>query len=105
MNNNLAHPSYYYKQYQNLMIFWKSLFKDSIFEVNYENLVNNNSSEIKNIIDYCELKWEENCLSFHKNKAPIKTLSTAQARKPIYKSSVNSFDKFSFFLEDLNKIS
>ena len=87
----------YYKQYQNLMIFWKSLFKDSIFEVKYENLVNNNSSEIKNIINYCELKWEENCLSFHKNTTPIKTMSTAQARKPIYKSSINAFDKYKRF--------
>ena len=84
----------YYKAYQDLMNFWKSLFKDSIYEIQYENLINNNSSEIKNIIKYCNLKWEENCLSFYKNTTPIKTMSTAQARKPIYKTSIKAFDKF-----------
>ena len=54
--------------------------------------------------DFCDLKWEENCMQFHKNKTPIKTMSTAQARQPIYKTSINSYEKFSSFLEDLNKI-
>ena len=38
------------------------------------------------------------CLSFYKNKSPIKTMSTAQARKPIYKTSVKSFEKFKDYL-------
>ena len=92
----------YYKQYQSLMNFWQSLFKDWILEVKYENLINNNSSEIKKIINYCELSWEEKCLSFHKNTTPIKTMSTAQARKPIYKSSINAFDKFKKFFIHLD---
>ena len=92
----------YYKQYQILMNFWQSLFKDCILEVKYENLINNSSSEIKKIINYCELNWEEKCLSFHKNTTPIKTMSTAQARKPIYKSSINAFDKFKKFFIHLD---
>ena len=92
----------YYKAYQDLMNFWKSLFKDSIYEIQYENLINNNSSEIKNIIKYCNLKWEENCLSFYKNTTPIKTMSTAQARKPIYKTSIKAFDKFKDYFTYLN---
>ena len=43
-------------------------------------------------------------LKFYNNKTPIKTLSTAQARKPIYKSSKNSFEKFAPYLTDLNKL-
>lgn len=95
----------YYKQYSSLMNFWNDLLPDTIYEANYEKMIKNSAEEIRKIIKFCNLPWEESCLSFHKNKAPIKTLSTAQARKPIYKSSVNSFDKFSPFLEDLNKIS
>ena len=53
-------------------------------------------------------EWENNKLEkqveFHKNKTPIKTMSTVQARQPIYKSSVNSYEKFSPFLEEINKI-
>ena len=60
--------------------------------------------ESKKIIEFCGLDWEEECLNFHKNKAPIKTMSTAQARKPLYKSSLNSYEKFSPYLETLNEI-
>ena len=93
----------YYKQYLNLMSFWETKYSGKILSVNYENLVSNSHEEIKNIIKFCDLDWEEECLSFYKNKAPIKTMSTAQARKPIYKSSINAFDKFKNFLTILEK--
>ena len=66
-------------------------------------MVGNNEDEIKKIIQFCNLEMEQNCLLFHKNKSPIKTMSTAQARKPIYKTSVKSFEKFSKFLTILDK--
>ena len=93
----------YYKLYSELMKFWDSKITKPILNVKYETLINNNEDEIKKIINYCGLNWEENCLSFHKNKTPIKTMSTAQARKPIYKSSLNSFDKFKKYLTVLEK--
>ena len=60
-----------------------------IYDISYEKLISSNEEEIKKLIKFCDLNWEENCLSFHNNKTPIKTMSTAQARKPIYKSSLN----------------
>jgi len=93
----------YYKSYSNLMNFWKSIFSNSIFEVNYESMVSNNKEIIKEIIKFCNLEWEENCLNYHNNKTPIKTMSTAQARKPIYKSSLNPFEKFKDYLTILEK--
>ena len=85
------------------MNFWLDLFPDSIYEAKYEKIIDNPRYEIKEMIKFCELPWEDDCLEFHKNKTPIKTMSTAQARQPIYKSSVNSYEKFSSFLGDLNK--
>ena len=94
----------YYKLYSNLMDFWNDLFPQSIYEASYEKIIANSEDEIKKIIKFCGLDWENNCLQFYKNKTPIKTMSTAQARQPIYKSSLNSFEKFSPFLSELNKI-
>ncbi len=93
----------YYKSYLNLMEFWKSKYSDSIFDIKYENLISNSEEEIKKIIKFCNLEWEDNCLSFHNNKTPIKTMSTAQARKPIYKSSIKGFDKFKDYFSILDK--
>ncbi len=88
----------YYKNYSELMDFWKLNYSNMILDVQYEDLITNNENEIKKIIKFCELKWDIKCLSFYKNKSPIKTMSTSQARKPIYKSSVNSFEKFKDYL-------
>ncbi len=88
----------YYHNYVELMNFWKKNNSRNILEVKYENLIENNEYEVRNIINFCSLEWDEKCLEFHKNKSPIKTMSTSQARKPIYKSSINAFDKFKDYL-------
>lgn len=89
----------YYKNYIKLMKFWNSKINHNILNINYEDLINNNEAKIHEIINYCGLNWEDNCLLFYKNKNPIKTMSTAQARKPIYKSSLNIFDKYKNYLK------
>ena len=92
----------FYKMYQDLMKFWQFEKNIDLINVSYENLIANNESEIKRIIKECELSWSDKCLLHHKNKNPIKTMSTSQARKPIYKTSVNSFDKYKIFLNKIN---
>jgi len=89
----------YHRLYSKLMDFWTSKENNNILNINYEDLINNNKNKIKEIINYCGLEWEENCLLFYKNKSPIKTMSTAQARKPIYKSSLNIFEKYKKYLK------
>ena len=93
----------YYNSYCDLINFWKQQYSDSIFDISYEKLISNKEEEIKKLIKFCDLNWEENCLSFHKNKTPIKTMSTAQARNPIYKTSMNSFDKYKDYLTILEE--
>jgi tetratricopeptide (TPR) repeat protein len=85
----------YYKLYQNLMKYWESLFPQEIIEINYEELVNNPEESIKSLIKSCDLNWDEQCLNFHNNKRPIKTASDVQARKKIYKSSLDISKKYS----------
>ena len=94
----------YYNLYQDLMSFWDEQFPNTIYNAQYEKIIEDPKNEIKNMIKFCDLSWEEDCLQFYNNKTPIKTLSTAQARKPIYKSSKNSFEKFAPYLTDLNKL-
>ena len=94
----------YYNLYLDLMNFWEEQFPNTIYNAQYEKIIEDPENEIKNMIKFCNLSWEEDCLQFYNNKTPIKTLSTAQARKPIYKSSKNSFEKFAPYLSDLNKL-
>ena len=78
----------YIKYYNKFINFWKKTFPNELFEIEYEELVKNSDSAIKEIINFCELDWDKNCMLFFNNKLPIKTASAFQARQPIYESSV-----------------
>ena len=87
------------------MDFWKSKFNEDIYEANYEKIVNSPEIEVKKMLSFCDLDWEPDCLNFHKNrKTPVQTISISQANKPIYKSSVNSYEPFAENLSDMFKI-
>ena len=94
----------YIKIYLDLMDFWKKKLPNFIYDVNYEKLTENKEDEIKKLLKFCELDWEENCLNFNKKGPPIKTVSITQARKQIYKTSVNSYEKYKDYLDIFNKI-
>jgi len=82
-----------------MMNFWNKLFSGKIYHLEYEKVINNPKDEIKNLIKFCDLEWEDNCLDFYNTKRSIKTLSVAEARKPIYKSSLSGSSNFSPFLQ------
>ena len=94
----------YYNLYSELMEFWQSCLPDEILNVEYEKIVTNPKNEIKRLLDYCDLKWQEDCLNFSKNKTPIKTASVGQARNSIYSTSLKSFSKYEIYLKELFKL-
>lgn len=100
---NLKDIGEFYKLYEELMKFWMSDHSELIYDINYEELVQNPEIEIKKILNFCELDWDPNCLNHHQNKRSIKTASSSQARKPIYNSSIKSTENFIEFLGDLKK--
>ena len=101
---NLEEAGKYYKLYQNLMEFWKQLLPDFIYDISYEKLVENQEFESRKLLDFCNLDWDKNCLTFYRNKRGIVTASFAQARKPIYKNSVNSWQNYKNELLPMFKI-
>ena len=95
----------YYKNYNKLMNFWKNKLPDFIYDCKYEDIINEPNIQIPELIKFCGLKWEKECMEFYNSKRAIKTVSVAQARKPLYKSSISSSKNFNRFLEDFfNKL-
>ena len=104
-SNNSKDIANYYNLYSEMMSFWKTKISNFIFDVEYESLVGNKEEEIKKILNFCDLPWDEKCLSPEKNsKTPIKTVSVSQARQPIYKSSLNSNINFDKHLSEMFNI-
>jgi hypothetical protein len=102
--NNQEYLLRYIYLYQDLMQFWKEKLGNFIYEINYETLVNNQTEETKKVLDFCNLDFENNCLNFSKNSSPTKTISIAQARKEIYKGSINLSSKYLEYLPFLKKV-
>ena len=90
--------------YKKLMSFWNKKMPNYIFNLEYKELVNNPKNEIKKILSFCNLQWEDSCLDFTNSKAGIKTVSILQARQPIYKSSVDLSKQYAELLPFLKKL-
>jgi len=84
----------HYIDYERLMAHWRSLFPDEIFDVQYEELVMNQETVSRQLIEHLGLEWDEKCLEFDKNKRAVRTASNLQVRKPIYKSSINRWKRY-----------
>ena len=89
----------YINIYRDLMQFWKNKIGNYIYEIKYEDLVENKEVEIKKMLEFCNLNWQPDCLEFYKKKNLIKTVSINQSRKPIYKDSVNKSNNYKDFLK------
>ena len=103
-SNNQDDIAKYISFYLDLMKFWEKKFPTFIYNLNYEKLIENQTDEIKKILNFCELNWEDNCLNFSKISNPIKTVSVTQARKPIYKTSLKTYEKYYEYLDIFKKI-
>jgi len=94
----------YYSDYIKAMNHWHKVFGDQIYTVHYDNVINDTENTIKELIKYCELPFENECLEFYKSSRPVKTPSAEQVRQPIYKSGLNYWKKFEEHLQPLKKI-
>jgi tetratricopeptide (TPR) repeat protein len=94
----------YYNLYLELMAHWEDVLPGFIYTINYEDLVANQESETSKLLNFCNLPWNDNCLSFHKTKRNVKTASNEQVRRPIYQASVKLWKHYQKQLEPLRKV-
>ena len=94
----------YYTDYIRAMNHWHNIYGKDIFTVHYDNVVNETEETIRELIDYCNLPFEQECLEFYKSSRPVKTPSAEQVRQPIYKSGLNYWKNYDKHLLPLKKI-
>ena len=84
----------YYNSYKDIVKNWKEIFNEQIFSLNYEQLINNQKEVTANLLEFCNLDWEDACLEFHKTDRANKTASSVQVRQPLYTSSVKLWENY-----------
>ncbi len=86
---DLASLGRYYRAYRDLMAHWrKTLPRDVLLEVDYEDLVRDFDAQARRIVSHCALPWDDACASFYRTIRPVATASAAQVRRPIYNTSI-----------------
>ena len=101
--NDFKDIAKFYRLYLNTMKFWQKEFPKNIFNLNYETLIENPKDQIEKILNFCDLEWDENVMSHHKNSRIIRTLSFDQANKPISKKVSNTIKNYKSMIGDLIK--
>lgn len=91
----------YYCIYADLMDHWRNILPLRILEIDYEQLIAAPEAEVRRILDFLGLKWDEACLTFHRTRRNVSTSSHWQVRQPIYASSVGRWRHYRQHLEPL----
>lgn len=92
-----------YRQYRRLMDHWHAVLPDAMLTVHYEDLVADQETWSKRIIDYIGLPWDDRCLEFHRQKQDVRTASRTQVTQPMYRSSVKRSERFGDLIEPLRR--
>ena len=98
---NLENIAHHYIGYQKLMDHWNSVLSLPIFEVRYEELINNQEDVTRQLLEFCGLGWDAECMEFHKSIRVTRTASNDQVRQPMHNKSINRWKNYEKYLDVL----
>ena len=94
----------YYKHFDKLLAAWRRSMPSSRYvELQYEDIIYDQENQTRKLLDFCELSWNEACLRFHENAAPVATASSVQVRQPLYSTSIGRWKKYGDRLDSLGR--
>jgi tetratricopeptide (TPR) repeat protein len=91
----------YYSDYVRLMAHFDEVLPNKIHRVFYEKMVEDTETEIRRLLDYCGLPFEDACLRFHENDRAVRTASSEQVRQPIYREGLDQWRNYDTWLGPL----
>ncbi len=98
---NLGDLGRYYADYVDLMAHFDAVLPGRIHRVQYERLVADIEVEVRALLDYCGLDFEQQCLNFHQTARAVQTASSEQVRRPIYTEGVDQWRHYEPWLGPL----
>ncbi len=91
----------YYCDYVDLMAHFDEVLPGRIHRIIYEQMVEDTEGEVRRLLDYCGLPFEEGCLRFFETDRAIRTPSSEQVRQPIYREAVDQWRHYETWLDPL----
>ena len=98
---DLAELGCYYRDYVDLMRHFDAVLPGHVHRVIYEDLVVSPEVEIRRLLSFCDLPFESACLTFHETQRAVRTVSSEQVRRPLYRDSLERWRHYEPWLEPL----
>jgi tetratricopeptide (TPR) repeat protein len=97
----LEEIGHYYRGYVDLMDHWDRVMPGAVLRVIYEDVVSDTEAQVRRILDYCGLDFEEACINFHQTKREVRTASSEQVRQPINTRGLEAWKPYEAWLDPL----
>jgi tetratricopeptide (TPR) repeat protein len=101
---DLEDIAHYYRGYVDLMDHWHKVFPGEILTVNYQTVVDDVEGQVRCMLDFLGLPFEEKCVEFHQSQRSVRTASSEQVRQPIYRSGLAPWKPFVEHLGPLQEV-
>ena len=93
----------YYRDYVELMDHWDEVLPGFILRVQHEDLVDDLETQVRRMLNFCGLPFEQSCIDFHKTKRNVRTPSSEQVRQPIFRTALDAWQNYEPWLDPLKE--
>ena len=100
---DLADLGRYYRDYVALMDHFDRVLPGRVHRVIYEDMVEDTETEIRRLLDYCGLPFEDACLRYYDTARAVRTVSSEQVRRPIFRDGLEQWRNYEPFLAPLKR--
>jgi len=100
---SLEDLGHYYRDYVRLMAHFDAVLPGRVHRVIYECMVEDTETEVRRLLGYCGLAFDERCLRFHENERAVRTASSEQVRSPIFREGVDRWRHYQPWLGPLER--
>ena len=97
----LEEAASYYQSYVKLMNHWDKVLPNKVLRVNNEDIIDDLEGQVRRMLSFLDLPFEEECISFHKTNRSVRTASSQQVRKPVNKSGMGRWKPYASNLKVL----
>jgi predicted Zn-dependent protease len=98
---DLADLGRYYRDYVDLMAHIDAVLPDYVYRAFHERMIEDTETEVRRLLAYCGLPFEDTCLRFYENERAVRTASSEQVRRPIFRDGMDHWRNFEPWLGPL----
>jgi hypothetical protein len=100
----LEEIGHYYADYLHLMNHWHSVLPQGLMTVQYETVVEDLETQVRALLEHCNLPFEEQCLRYYEKDRAVRTASSEQVRQPIYRDALSVWQRYEAHLDPLKAV-